>query len=143
MNSKSFFLSFVIIIVFLNACKKDNGEITTSFLTSKTWKRALADKNTSTNPPGRILYDPRLDCQKDDIYQFSSDGTLRIDKGANKCNQNELNNETLAYTYKKDNKELLIDGKKYTLAEESNNQIKYYTRMPSITGYDYIVYLLE
>lgn len=127
-------------VFFCLQCKKDNQQ--TNTLTVNKWKRGLIDKNVASNPHGRILYYAVLDCQKDEELRFNPGGTLIITYGADKCDPDEPENEVLPYTYNRAGKELVIDAVKYTLAEETENQIKYYAVVPSATGYDYLVYLL-
>jgi hypothetical protein len=121
-------------------CKKDNQK--TEALTSNKWKRGLIDKNVSSNPRGRILYYAVLTCAQDDVLEFNPGGTLKINYGANKCDSSETGTGSLTYSYNRVYKELVIDAVKYTLAEESDNQIKYFVTVPSTTGYEHIVYLL-
>lgn len=133
---------FILIAIFLTNCKKDNPG-SSDILISKTWKRALNDKNPSTNPSGPIIYYAVQNCEKDDTFKFNSDGTLALDRSANKCDLGENQNVTQSYTVNRTNKELVIEGTKYTLAEETDSQIKYYTVIPSATGVQYLIYLLQ
>ena len=128
-------------IVSLN-CKKDNVD-SASFLLDKSWKRGISDKNIYSNPSGRILYAAVSNCQQDDIYDFKPDGTLSITKGTERCNVVELASEVQTYSYNKRTKELTINGIKYKLAEESEDQIKYFAALPAESGSDYMVFLLE
>jgi hypothetical protein len=125
-----------------SGCKKDNKNSTDIF-TSKTWKRGLTDKNPSTNPPGKVLYNPVQNCEKDDTFKFATDGSFIVNRNAEKCDPDELQNETDTYTLNTTTKEFVINGVSYTLAEESANQIKYYVAIPSQTGYNYMVFLLQ
>lgn len=137
-------LFFMLLLLVFSACKKEADDTPPgSYLLSKTWKRALIDKNPSTNPAGDILFYPVLDCQKDDTFKFGANGTLTISYGTNKCDSNEASSKTMSYTYNKSTKELIIDGIKYTLAEESGNQLKYYGLVPSATKFVHVVYLFE
>jgi hypothetical protein len=131
----------ILFLALLSSCKEKDENEPANFLLAKDWKRGLVDKNTSTNPPGRIVYYAVLNCQKEDTFRFGSDGTLTINQGTDKCDNNESVYKTVAYT--KNNKDLILDGVKFTLAEESKTQIKYYAPLPPATGYDYMVYLLE
>lgn len=103
----------------------------------------MVDKNPSTNPSGRVLYYAVQNCEKDDTFIFGSNKELIVNQGTNKCVNEEPATTTLLYTYNESSKELIIDGIKYTIAEESKDQIKYYTYIPSATGNDYLVFLLE
>ncbi len=123
-------------------CKKEKSN-PINIIESKAWKRALVDKNPSTNPVGSILYHPIQNCEKDDTFKFNDDGNLIVDKNADKCEPNEVQIETQKYTINRTTKELIINGTKYTLAEESDLQIKYYGTLPSGTGYNYVVFLLQ
>ena len=123
-------------------CKKD--EIAPKdVLLHKSWKKTIADKNLYSNPPGKILYATVLTCQKDDIYKFNEDGKLILQKGSAKCQQIEASSESISYSYNSATKELIIGGTNYTLAEASEDQIKYYTALPAGSGSDYLVFLLE
>ncbi|KQC02514.1 lipocalin family protein [Pedobacter sp. Hv1] len=132
-------LLLIITASIFTACKKENKE--TDPLLSKTWKRALQDKNTSTNPKGDVLYQAVTDCQKDDLYNFNADGTFKIDNGTEKCEVTE--EKTTTGTYSVVNKEIVIKGVKYTLAEASADQLKYYIPVASGSGYTYVVFLLQ
>ncbi|MBD1397171.1 hypothetical protein H9Q13_08350 [Pontibacter sp. JH31] len=136
-------LSVLLFILIFSSCAKEDENGPASILLSKEWKRGMVDKNPATNPAGRILYYAVQNCQKDDTFRFGANKALTINQGANKCVNNEPATTTVSYTYNETNKELIIDSFKYTLAEESKAQIKYYAPMSSQTGYDYIVYLLE
>lgn len=133
-------LILLMTVSFCLQCKKDNQE--TDALTTNKWKRGLTDKNISSNPPGRILYHTALNCQKDDELKFNPSGTLMINNGADKCDADEPEAESLTYSYNRASKEFVIDTERYTLAEETDNQIKYFAPLPSASGYDYVVYLL-
>lgn len=126
-----------------SSCQKNDDVEPTSFIQSKEWKPGLIDKKPSTNPSGRILYSAVQNCQKDDSYRFNTDNTLTINQGKEKCSTNEAAIKNVSYSYNSNNKELIIDGRKYTLAEESTVQLKYFAPLPSNTGYDYIVFLLD
>jgi hypothetical protein len=136
-------LPFILIAIFsLTNCKKDNPG-SSDILLSKTWKKALSDKNPSSNPSGTVTYYAVQNCEKDDIFKFNSDGKLTLNKNADKCDPNENQNVTQSYTINRTSKELVIDGTKFTLAEETNSQIKYYTVVPSATGFQYLIFLLQ
>ncbi len=77
------------------ACAKEKNTIDP--LLTKTWKRALADQNPSTNPKGNVLYQAVIDCQKDDVFSFNADGTLKIDNGTEKCEATEAKIESGTY----------------------------------------------
>ena len=142
---KSKYLSLLIVLLFaFSSCKKDNKQ-PANILTSKTWKMGLVDENPATNPPGNILYYPVQDCDKDDTFKFTPDGNLIIDRGTDKCSLDELLTETQTYTLNRSTKELVINGVKFTLAEESTSQIKYYAQIPTpfSTNYQYLIFLLQ
>jgi hypothetical protein len=126
------------IILTISSCKK-NSDNALNTLTTKTWKRALNDKNPSTNLQGTTLYYAVQNCEKDDTFKFGSDGNLILNRGTDKCESNETQNYTLDRT----KKELIINGNKFTLAEESSDQIKYYAAIPQASGFSYLIYLLR
>ena len=136
----STFITLTLITFF--ACNKDENSSNT-IITSKTWKRALIDKNPSTNPQGVISYYAVLDCEKDDTFKFESSDNLVINRGTNKCETNESQNSTQTYTLNRANKELVINGTRFTLVEESSEQIKYYATLPMASGFSQVIYLLQ
>lgn len=131
-------LLLIITVSTLMGCAKDE---VIDPLFNKTWKRALKDQNPSTNPQGEVLYQPISDCQKDDVFSFNADGTFKIDNGTEKCEPTEAKTET--GTYSVANKEIIIKGTKYTLAEASATQVKYYTAVASGSGFVYVIVLLQ
>ncbi|TKB96203.1 hypothetical protein [Pedobacter cryophilus] len=133
----------LILILFttISSCKEDNAASVS--INHKVWAPALIDKNSSSNPSGQILYYAVLDCEKDDSYRFGTDGKLTINRGTNKCNNAELSTEVVNYTYNLSNKELIIKGVKYTVADESAVQLKYYTAIPNATGFQSLIFLFE
>lgn len=138
-----FLLIIILVIGFLTNCKKDNSS-SSDIITSKVWKKSLSDKNPSTNPPGsnQILYNGS-ECEKDDSYTFGNDGRLTINRSPIKCNHNEIQTEVQEYSVNRASKELMINSVKFTLAEESKNQLKYYATIPQATGFAYLIFLLE
>jgi len=133
-------LAFLIVI---SACKKDESEEIIDILTSKTWKYGLEDINTSTNPSGTNVYYAVEECEQDNSFLFKTDGTLVITNGTKKCNDTETATTTLSYSYNKQTKELIIDGVKYKVVEENKTQFKYIAVVPSGTGYNNVIYLLQ
>ena len=137
----------VILIVTLfvfgaSSCKKQTAD-SQETLTSKSWKRALNDLNPSTNPQGPVLYYAVRNCEKDDTFTFGSSGKLVIDRSNDKCDPNESQTENQSYTLNRQTKALVINGTTFTLAEESNTQIKYYAVVPMPGGFQYLVFLLQ
>ncbi|WP_162428315.1 hypothetical protein [Pontibacter pudoricolor] len=135
-------LGFVLFIMLFSSCGKEN-EAPADILLSATWKPGMQDKNPATNPPGKVRYFAVLTCQQDDIYHFDAKGTLTINQGTTKCNAGEPTIATLPYTYNRTTKELIIDGMKYTVAEESGEQVKYYAPTASATEFEYLIFLLH
>jgi len=136
-------LLILTVLAFLSLqCKKEGVE-PKDILVSKEWKKTVADKNLYSNPSGKILYASVLNCQKDDTYRFNENGKLTLKKGSSQCEMIEAASEDLPYSYNKASKELIISGIKYTLAEATSVQIKYYAPLPADSGSDYIVFLLE
>lgn len=136
-------LFVVVLLVFMIvSCKKDIV-IPEEILTSKSWKRALSDVNPATNPPGNVLYYGVQQCEKDDTFTFSQDGIVTINKGTDKCDGNEMQIERITYNVNRSSKTLTIAGTSFMIAEESQQQIKYYVAAPPGTPYQYIVFLLQ
>lgn len=141
MNRK-FLPFFLIPVLGLTNCKKDKST-STEILVSKIWKKALNDKNPSTNPTGTVIYSSVQNCDLDDTFSFGTDGKLLVNKGAVKCEQNETQNTTQTYSLNRTTKEFTINGTNYILAEESSSQIKFYTAIPNGTGFQYLIFLLQ
>ena len=143
---KYFSTIFILLMCFYSCGSKDKNVSNENILTSKSWKRGMTDRNSSTNPTSNsqeILYAAIPSCQQDDVLQFNSDGKLVINNGSDKCSTDEQATQTVNYSYDKTNNELTIDGVKYKVAEMTSSQIKYYAELSSQTGYSYIVYLLQ
>ncbi len=133
---------FAFYLIAFSNCNKE--EYLSDILTSKTWKRGSVDLNTSTNPLGEHQYYPIWNCDIDDRYTFRKDGNLVIERGTNKCDPNEIQTETLLYSIDRETNKLIIDSTTYILAEESENQIKYYIPVPHGTNLtNYVIFLLQ
>lgn len=141
MNKFNLGYFFLILLFAFSACKEEN--VLSININHKAWNPVLIDKNSSSNPTGQILYYAVLDCEKDDSYRFGTDGKLTINRGTNKCNNAELSTEVVNYTYNSSNKELIIKGIKYVVADESVVQLKYYTAIPNASGIQYLIYLFN
>jgi hypothetical protein len=147
---KNTYLALVVLIgLTLCSCKKDSKS-SSNTLVSKTWKRALVDKNPATNPASpsgtinsSIVYYAVEDCEKDDTFKFDTDGNLTFKRNAEKCDPMEQSEEVQSYTIDRVKKELTINGVKYNLAEESKDQIKYYALLPSNNDPRFLVFLLQ
>ena len=137
MKTKNFGLLILLFIAFAS-CKKDDSNASVT-LTSKTWKRAMVDKNTSTNPAGNVSYYPPQDFEKDDTFKFGEDGKLTIDRGVLKANVNQPQTEVQSYSFVSATQQLTINGEKYMLAEQSKTQLKYYATLPN----QYLIFIFE
>ena len=139
-------MSLIIATTCLNSCKDEEvipiGEDKLNLLISKSWKPSMTDKNSKTNPPGSFIYHATLSCELDDTYQFDARNKLTIVKGQEPCNANETNQETTEYSVSADEKQLIINGKVYIIAEISATQLKYYAVLAAVAGGNK-VYLFE
>ena len=131
----------LLIVLTLSNCKKDS-ESAPNLLTSKTWKYGVIDKNPSTNPPGKNAYYAVHDCQMDHTFKFGSDGKLEQFLNNDDCGVNKTV-ITKTYTYNSKKKELWINEDKFTIAEESNSQIKYYIPITRTNGVENLIFLLQ
>ncbi len=136
------FIGILLVLVAFAGCKKDEQD-PPQILTSKIWERGLIDKNPSTNPEGDVIYYAVRDCEKDNTFKFDTKGELIINKNDEKCKPNEPQIEIENYSINRAEKQLIINGIEYTLAEESENQIKYYSAISTETGYEYLIFLLQ
>ena len=140
---KTSLLSLLLIMFFtLTNCKKETSS-SAEILTTKIWKRSLTDMNPSSNPSGSVIYYAVQNCEKDDVFKFNTDGNLEINKNSDKCDPNETQNTTQNYSLNRTTKEFIINGIKYTLAEESNTQIKYYATVPLNSSFQNLIFLLQ
>lgn len=140
MGKAKYCLIFLIFI--FNGCKKEANK-DSGILLSKSWRYGILDKNPATNPSGQVLFNGVLDCMRDDLFTFKSNGELVIDRGSDKCDSNEIRVEVIVYSYDRENKELIISTKKYTVAEEAKEQMKYYLPLPPGSGFNNLVFLLQ
>jgi hypothetical protein len=141
---KRYIYLMVTFILLVLSCKKKDDPSPVVTITSKSWKWATVDKNSLTNPQqGNVLYYSPNNCERDDSFQFSSNNQLLLNRGLTKCDPNEPPNEAKTYSLNRTTNELIIDGIKYFLVEESPNQLKYYRNIPAGSGFNYLVYILE
>lgn len=136
------FIGVILILIAFVGCEKDEHN-SPQTLISKIWERGLVDKNPSTNPEGDVVYYAVKDCEKDNTFKFDIKGELIVNKNDKKCNPNELQIETQNYSINRAENKLIINGIEYTLAEESKSQIKYYSTIPTGTGNEYLIFLLQ
>ena len=107
-------------------------------------KTINADKDSTYKPfPDYVRAFWEMSDKDEMMYDYSGNGFGLVNKGAIKCEQNETQNTTQTYSLNRTTKEFTINGTKYILAEESNSQIKYYTTIPSGTGFQYLIFLLQ
>ena len=132
----------VLLFVAFISCKKDDEKASVT-LTSRTWKRASVDRNTSTNPAINVLYYASQDFEKDDTFKFGTDGKLTINRGALKSSVDQQQIEVQNYTFVSATQQLTINGEKFTLAEQSKTQLKYYATLPNATGNQYLIFIFE
>lgn len=87
---KKAFLAMLVVTAALASCKKDDdsGPSRNELLTSGKWQltAARASGNIATVTIDSNIYDKGLKaCDRDDLYQFNSDGTETKDEGTDKC----------------------------------------------------------
>ena len=141
MKTKLVLITALLLFAFSN-CSKDEKQPGDP-VTSKTWKRGLSDLNPATNPQAPVLYYAVQNCEKDDTFTFGSNGLLVVDKNAEKCNQDEPRTETQSYSLNRPTMQLVIGSTTYTLAEATDKQIKYYAVVPTPSGFQHLVFLLQ
>ncbi|UYQ93183.1 hypothetical protein MKQ68_24170 [Chitinophaga horti] len=127
----------------LFACEKeetiDNASTAAAFLKAGEWVPTTIDQNPVTSPAGKLLYNPVLECQKDDTYKFSAD-SMTVNKGATLCGGDETGYQ-VKYSMDFNRRKITINGVEYMLGEVTPKQLKYYVRLSSQAGYDYQVYI--
>lgn len=129
--------------LFLASCEDNTpAPQNTEVLLTKTWKRGTQDKNPSSNPTNASFY-LVPNCEQDDTFKFAADGTVLINQGAIKCNQNEPQTVSQSYSINRTTKELRINGQKFKLLEETEQQIKYIAELPAATGFGSLIFLLQ
>lgn len=142
---KKILLVVVAIAATFYACTKedtiDNATTAERLLKSREWKPSVIDLNPVTSPAGKLLYNPVLECQKDDIYKFSKD-SITVSKGETLCESSETGYQ-VSYSMDFSRRKITINGIEYMLGEVTATQLKYYLRVPSESGYDYQVFLFQ
>ncbi|MNJ92880.1 hypothetical protein D3C87_105540 [compost metagenome] len=141
--SQLFVFTILMVVTVFLACKKDENEELIEIITSKAWRFGLTDLNTRTNPSGTVTYFAVPECEQDDTFTFKTDGTMVRTFGAKKCEGNTATSKTVNYSFNKETKELIIDGIKYSVAEENKSQFKYVLTVPEATGFSNRIYLLQ
>ncbi|OGX80864.1 hypothetical protein BEN47_06315 [Hymenobacter lapidarius] len=129
-------------LVFTSCEKNASAPQVKEALLTKTWKRGIQDKNPPANPANASFY-PVQSCEQDDTFTFAADGMVLINQGATKCSQNEPQTITQAYSINRATKELRINGQKFKLLEETEQQIKYSAELPPTTGFSSLIFLLQ
>lgn len=146
MNKKLALLLLSTSLLSFYSCKKDKKpEVITdklTLLTSKSWKPALVDKAPDTAPASDRLYYPVVDCELDDSYTFAGN-KVAINRGKNKCGDDEQSQEQKSLSIDLDNNKLTIDGTPYTIVEISDKQLKYYATLPFVNGFKTVVFIFE
>lgn len=140
----TFVIALAIVCTFIFGCKKDKEE-PIDILTSKTWKLATVDKNPSTNPKGKTEYWKVSGCLMADVFHFYNNGTYEVKNPNNGCVWG--NSEKLKFNLSL-NEIYFGTSDKFTIAEISKNQIKFYMPLnplerPDEKIPDYIVVILE
>ena len=139
-------LFIALLALSVSSCKKDSDNDTAidgpTLLKTGTWKRALSDLNSSTNPDGKNIYYARPDCESDDVYTFKDNGQLSIDRGQKKCTDDEKSPDPVTYVLDLTNKRISINNITYNLTEISKTQLKFYKPMQSSDGSN-IVYVFQ
>lgn len=128
-------------IIALSNCNKEN-KTSANLLASKTWKIGVEDLNPSNGPTETYSFNIVRNCDKDDFLNFGLDSILIINRNENKCDQNEIQTETLTYSLDRTTGEFIIDGIKYTLVEETYSQVKYYRTVPKGSNLTHRIYFL-
>lgn len=118
------------IIISLTACSKDDdttsggggGGVTPSTNTSK-----LCNKNwkiTSILLDGSDLTPLIPGCQIDDLYKFSTDGTLTYDEGPTKCDPADPQTTPGTWSWASNETKLVIDGDTSDVVTNSGTILK-------------------
>ena len=103
--SKFIFPFIILLILIIQACKKDKTLSSTEKLTG-TW--TLTDVRTPDVSNSVSLYANIPPCVKDDIYQFNSDGSFTISEGAIACYGTAVDQGT--WSISNNDKELDLEG---------------------------------
>lgn len=134
----------LVVLVILSACKKTKTVNALDFaLTVRPWKIALTDNNPATNPKGAVVYTAEPTCKLDDTFTYNMSGELKVNTGSNHCDPAELSNFTLEYYHDKASNSITIDNKNYKIAELSDTQLKFYTIVPTATGFENDIYIFH
>lgn len=107
-------------------CKKDKKVETDplALLTSKKWYRSIDDQNPATSPKDGFIFEVVPECQRDDSYEFTSNGKYIETKGAVKCVPESVVQTNVGYSIDLKKKKLVISNNSYDLLELSETQLK-------------------
>lgn len=119
MNKPILFLLGILLLASASACKKDSAS-NTDKLTSGKWK--LASSMSSFTFNGNLqtfdVYAQLGDCQKDNTFQFNSDGTAVSDEGATKCGSNDPQQTTGTWAFAQNETHIIVAGIGYDFDAE-------------------------
>ncbi|MBA3648064.1 MAG: DUF5004 domain-containing protein [Chitinophagales bacterium] len=142
LNSISPFL-FVLLIIFSVGCKKDKVS-NTERLTNKSWKVVALTVSPGIDVNGTVItdfYSQLADCNKDDIYTFSTNKTYTIDEDGLKCNQIDPQTTTGVWSFNSDETVLTLDNTtSYSIIQLDDNTLKAsYSEVTNGINYTYTI----
>jgi len=122
-------ISQILLLVVVVGCEKKcekPKKNSVKILTSKSWRVASEheDKNPSSTPVG-IIYYKVLDCEKDDIWRFGTNGILEINNGTEFCYAEQDTVSRSWYGYDVINNQLIFHSQCWDIIEISENQLKF------------------
>jgi hypothetical protein len=137
MKRKLFFilLTACTSIIIFSSCKKDDIESKTKNLTTGSWKMTGYERDFDKDGTfEENTFATIVDCYKDNIYTFQSNGDVIMDEGATKCNVTDPQAITLTWSLEDDGSILQWQGYENDIIDLSSTTLKIKRR----TSYNFI-----
>jgi hypothetical protein len=123
-------MKWLIVILFaiaLSSCKKDDPEPATksNFLTNGTWMVSAV----TSDDDGDGIYETNdyadfLDCFKDNIHTFHSNGTFEMNEGPSKCDPGDPQTESSTWQLTNNDSNLNLANDVYTVQQLTNTTLQ-------------------
>lgn len=152
MTTKNLTLFSILLVLFLNSCKKETKspeestptptnpvETNTDKLCGKTWKLTANVETNSANTNTVDLYASSSPCLNDDTRIFATNNVVTEDEGPTKCSASNPQTTTFNWQWvNNETKIVLANSDTVTLVELNATTLKYYSKATvSSTTYTY------
>jgi hypothetical protein len=116
-----------IVLSLVSCSKDDDNTVSAGGLAPSANTNKLCDKNwkiSSVFVDGTDLTPVIPGCQIDDLYKFSTDGTLTYDEGPTKCNPSDPQTTPGTWSWASNESKLVIDGDTSDVVTNSGTVLK-------------------